>query len=213
MNGNNSGFNSSVGFSSSHATITPANASMLKKEWTATSGGPAFAQPIVANGNLYWGSFDGYERATRTSGDLVWKTFLGTTTPPAGTCLPPSAGVASTATYRTDVSIGRSNAVLFVGGAMPPSTRRAHRQGAVAPLARHDRATSSGTRRPTTRAASTSVSRHTASARTCRAVLSASTHAHRQDPQNVEPDAGRLHRRRDMGLTRHRPLPATPCTS
>ena len=82
MNGNNSGFNSSVGFSSSHATITPANASMLRKVWTATSGGPVFAQPIVANETVYWGSFDGYERATSTSGKLVWKTFLGTTTPP-----------------------------------------------------------------------------------------------------------------------------------
>ena len=116
MNGNNSGFNASVGFSSSHATITPANASMLTKVWTATSGGPVFAQPIVANGTVYWGSFDGYERATSTSGELVWKTFLGTTTPPAGQCEPPSAGVVSTATYRTDVPIGASRAVLFVAG-------------------------------------------------------------------------------------------------
>jgi len=85
MNGDNSGFNASVGFSSSHATITPANASMLTKVWTATSGGPVFAQPIVANGTVYWESFDGYERATSTSGALVWKTFLGTTTPQAGT--------------------------------------------------------------------------------------------------------------------------------
>ena len=116
MNGNSSGFNSSVGFSTRHATITAANASMLRKEWTATSGGPVFAQPIVANGNVYWGSFDGYERATSTSGDLVWKTSLGTTTPPGGTCNPSSAGVVSTATYRTDVPIGASREVLFVGG-------------------------------------------------------------------------------------------------
>jgi len=46
---------------------------------------PVFAQPIVANGTVYWESFDGYERATSTSGALVWKTFLGTTTPQAGT--------------------------------------------------------------------------------------------------------------------------------
>ena len=116
MNGNSSGFNASVGFSSSNATITAANASTLTKVWTATSGGPVFAQPIVANGTVYWGSFDGYERATSTSGDLVWQTFLGTTTPPGGTCDPPSAGVVSTATYRTDVPIGASRAVLFVGG-------------------------------------------------------------------------------------------------
>ena len=116
MHGDSSGFNSSAGFSTRHATITAANASMLRKEWTATSGGPVFAQPIVANGSVYWGSFDGYERATSSSGKLVWKTFLGTTTPPAGTCNPASAGVVSTATYRTDVSIGASRAVVFVGG-------------------------------------------------------------------------------------------------
>ena len=140
MNGNNSGFNSSVGFSSSHATITPANASMLTKVWTATSGGPVFAQPIVANGNVYWGSFDGYERATSTSGTLVWKTFLGTTTPPAGTCEPPSAGVASTATYRTDVPIGASRVGLVRrrGRRLALRARREQRRGAVAPLARRE---------------------------------------------------------------------------
>ena len=117
MNGNNSGFNASVGFSSSHATITARErVDAHGRCGPRTSDGPVFAEPIVANGTVYWGSFDGYERATSTSGTLVWKTFLGTTTPPAGTCDPPSAGVASTATYRTDVPIGASRAVLFVGG-------------------------------------------------------------------------------------------------
>jgi len=110
MNGVSSGFN--LG----ETTITPANAAKLHLSWTATSGGPVFAQPVVANGLVYWGSFDGYERATDTSGRLRWKTFIGTTTPPAGTCYPDSLGIVSTATYRDDVTIGASRSVVFVGG-------------------------------------------------------------------------------------------------
>ena len=80
--------------------------------------GPAhgvFSQPIVSNGLVYWGSFDGYERATTTSGNLVWQTNLGTTSPPDCTD-PSSAGIASTATVTTDVPVGSATSVLYVGG-------------------------------------------------------------------------------------------------
>ena len=95
--------------------ITTANANTLTKQWTATSGGWAFAQPIVANGLVYWGSFDGFERATNLHGNLVWQTYLGVTAP-GGTCFPKSIGVASTALYRSDVTIRTSKTVVFVGG-------------------------------------------------------------------------------------------------
>ena len=100
------------------AAVTPltlANIPTLSKKWTAGSGGAVFAQPIVANGTVYWGSSDGYERATDLHGNLRWRTYVGVTTP-GGTCFPASVGVASTAMYRTDVTIGTSNAILFVGG-------------------------------------------------------------------------------------------------
>ena len=104
------------GITPSNATpLTTTNVSALTKRWTATSGGSTFAQPIVANALVYWGSFDGWERATDLQGNLVWQTFIGVTTP-GGTCFPKSVGVASTAMYRSDVTIGSSNTVIFVGG-------------------------------------------------------------------------------------------------
>ena len=74
-----------------------------------------FSQPIVSNGIVYWGSFDGNERATDTAGNLIWQTNLGTTSPPG--CTDPSeAGIASTATVTTDVPVDGATSVLYVGG-------------------------------------------------------------------------------------------------
>jgi outer membrane protein assembly factor BamB len=90
----------------------------LSLAWKTSDTGPAhgvFSQPIVSNGMVYWGSFDGYERATDTSGKPVWQTFLGTTSPPA--CTDPSeAGVVSSGTLTTDVPVGGASSVLYVGG-------------------------------------------------------------------------------------------------
>ena len=74
-----------------------------------------FSQPIVSNGLVYWGSFDGYERATDTSGNPIWQTFLGHTDAP-GCTHPSSAGIASTATVTSDVPVGTATSVLYVGG-------------------------------------------------------------------------------------------------
>jgi len=90
----------------------------LSLAWKTSDAGPAhgvFSQPIVSNGMVYWGSFDGYERATDTSGKPVWQRFLGTTSPPA--CTDPSeAGVVSSGTITTDVPVGGASSVLYVGG-------------------------------------------------------------------------------------------------
>ena len=64
---------------------------------------------------VYWGSFDGYERATTTAGSLVWATNLGITSP-SGCVDPSSAGIASTATLTSDVPVGSATSVLYVGG-------------------------------------------------------------------------------------------------
>src|SRR5437588_13122370 len=49
------------GDSKAETIINSTSASTLKVHWTAQSGGTIFSQPIVANGTIYWGSFDGYE--------------------------------------------------------------------------------------------------------------------------------------------------------
>jgi outer membrane protein assembly factor BamB len=108
-----------TGFNSSENSLTATSAASLHLAWkTSDSGQPergVFSQPIVANGTVYWGSFDGYERATDRSGHPLWQTFIGHTNDP--TCDdPPSAGVVSTATFRSDVPVAGATSVLYVGG-------------------------------------------------------------------------------------------------
>ena len=131
--------------------------------WKTSDAGPAhgvFSQPIVSNGLVYWGSFDGYERATDMSGNLLWQTNLGTTSPPG--CTDPSeAGVASTATVTTDVPVGTATSVLYVGGGDAKVYALNAATGAV--LWSYDgrtetRTISSGRRRPCSATVSISVS-------------------------------------------------------
>jgi polyvinyl alcohol dehydrogenase (cytochrome) len=72
---------------------------------------PIEASAIVTGGVVYFGSWDGYEYALdATTGTLKWKTFIDTTTTPAG-CNAPwpvTQGVSSSATV--------NNGVLYVGG-------------------------------------------------------------------------------------------------
>jgi outer membrane protein assembly factor BamB len=98
--------------------LNQTSAPNLSLAWQASDAGPAhgvFSQPIVSNGMVYWGSFDGYERATDTSGNPVWQTFLGTTSPPACTD-PSSAGIVSSGTVTTDVPVGTATSVLYIEG-------------------------------------------------------------------------------------------------
>jgi outer membrane protein assembly factor BamB len=78
--------------------------------WTAHAAGSISAQPLVAGGLVYWGSWDGYEHATTTSGAPVWSTDLGRATD--ARCDPPSAGVAGTPT----LALVAGAQVLYVGG-------------------------------------------------------------------------------------------------
>ncbi len=101
--------------------LTPTTAKKLHLAWKVSDSGGTytgvFSQPTVANNTVYWGSFDGYERATDTSGHLLWKTNLGITVPGSTSgCVPDEAGVTSTATYTSDVAIGSVKNVLYVGG-------------------------------------------------------------------------------------------------
>src|SRR4029077_13715135 len=93
------GFTSDSGFN-------PTSVKNLHLAWRKSDTAPhgVFSQPVVSNGLVYWGSFDGRERATDTSGHLMWQRNLGTTSPPA--CTDPSeAGIASTPTLTTDVPV------------------------------------------------------------------------------------------------------------
>src|SRR6185312_1788410 len=81
-----------TGFASGENGFNPTSVQNLHQAWKASDTAPnhgVFPQPVVSNGLVYWGSNDGFERATSTSGNLVWQTNLGRTTPPA--CTNPSS--------------------------------------------------------------------------------------------------------------------------
>lgn len=101
------------GYNRTETIINRTAAHNLKIHWTYQGGGMIFSQPVVANGIIYWGSFDGYEHATNLSGQLIWQQYLGTTT----TCAPVSPlGVVSTAAVSTVTINGTATSVVFVGG-------------------------------------------------------------------------------------------------
>jgi outer membrane protein assembly factor BamB len=107
-----------TGFASGEGGFNPATVPNLHLAWQKSDTAPnhgVFPQPVVSNGLVYWGSNDGFERATGTSGNLVWQTNLGRTSPPACTN-PSSFGISSTPTITTDVPVGGATSVMYIGG-------------------------------------------------------------------------------------------------
>jgi outer membrane protein assembly factor BamB len=104
------GSNERSGFNGSETSINPTTAPNLKLHWKYKAGGVISTQPVTFNGQIYWGSWDGFEHATTLSGTQVWATNLGKTT--ALSCTPSNVGVASTASV---VSLNGTS-VVFVGG-------------------------------------------------------------------------------------------------
>ena len=104
----------SGGFNSSETAITSTTASSLTRSWVAHAGGGISSEPVVVDGTIYWGSWDGYEHATSVDGQTRWSTYLGKVSNPQ--CYPPIAGVASTATVTPVMIKGVKTLVDFVGG-------------------------------------------------------------------------------------------------
>ncbi len=101
------------GFNGAETIINATSAPNLKQHWAYQAGGNIFAQPVVSNGIIYWGSLDGYEHATNLNGVQVWQQFLGART----TCSPlPSLGVVSSTAVATVSINGTPTSVVFVGG-------------------------------------------------------------------------------------------------
>jgi polyvinyl alcohol dehydrogenase (cytochrome) len=106
---------SRTGFAQAEKVITPSSARSLRLRWTASAAGAASAEPVVAGGVIYWGSWDGHERATTSSGGLLWTSRnLGSISNTH--CKPPSVGLASTATVGMTLLGGKPVPAVFVGG-------------------------------------------------------------------------------------------------
>jgi polyvinyl alcohol dehydrogenase (cytochrome) len=105
-----------TGYVGAEKTITPSTAHKLKMLWTDRVDGSISAQPIQVGGVVYYGSWDGYERAVDArSGAQLWAAFIGFTTDTS--CEPPTTvGVASTAMIATIKVNGTATRAVFVGG-------------------------------------------------------------------------------------------------
>src|SRR5258708_3802535 len=101
-------------FNSAETIINPSSAPHLKLHWSSKAGKSITTQPVAANGMIYWGSWDGFEHATKLDGTQVWQQNLGQTVD--SSCHPSTAGVASTATVASVLIGGTLTPVVFVGG-------------------------------------------------------------------------------------------------
>lgn len=109
------GSNARDGYYPDETMLNASNASRLKLKWEVQARGSVATQPLVYNGVLYWGSWDGYEHATLASnGAPIWNTYVGRTMSASG-CSPKDAGPAGTPTLAA-MTIGSASEVLFIPG-------------------------------------------------------------------------------------------------
>jgi len=102
------------GYDKVETIINPSSAQNLFEHWHFTTGGPISAEPVVYNGQVFFGSWDGNEYATDLKGNKLWSQYLGQTSVKG--CEDGTTGVSSTATI-ANVSInGKTKEMDFVGG-------------------------------------------------------------------------------------------------
>ncbi|HEY6542118.1 MAG TPA: PQQ-binding-like beta-propeller repeat protein [Ktedonobacteraceae bacterium] len=108
------GSNQRSGYNAAETIINPTSAPQLKLKWTHKAGGAVTTQPTVANGMVYWGSWDGIEHGSDpATGKDIWTANLGQT---IVTCSKIHHGVLSSAAFATITINKVSTPVLFVGG-------------------------------------------------------------------------------------------------
>jgi outer membrane protein assembly factor BamB len=94
---------------SGETTLSPANIGGLVKLWSYNTGDVVAASPTVVNNVIYVGAWNGYEYAINAvTGQLIWKTFLGTMTPRSDCNPQRTVGVTSSAAVQ--------NGVVYIGG-------------------------------------------------------------------------------------------------
>lgn len=107
--------NGRSGDNNAETIISPSSAPNLKLQWIHTAAGSIVTQPVVANGLIYWGSWDrGYEHATDLNNNHVWT--YETNTSQSNNCNPSTVGVSSTSTIATVTINGVQTPVDFFGG-------------------------------------------------------------------------------------------------
>ena len=108
------GSNTRTGFNGAETVINPSTAHNLKKHWSRAITAAISSEPIVANGMLYWGSWNGNEHASSlTDGHDIWNVNLGTSVVP---CDQKQFGVTGASTIATVTIGGVQTKVDFVAG-------------------------------------------------------------------------------------------------
>lgn len=104
-----------TGYNPVEKAINPTSASSLKQLWSVSTGSIMSVQPIVANGLIYWGTWDGIMHATKPNGTQAWTANLGQTpTPPA--CSGRTHGIMGAATFANVTIGGKKTPVIFDAG-------------------------------------------------------------------------------------------------
>lgn len=109
------GSNAHTGYDAAETTINTTTAPNLKVHWTFLTPAKAriTAEVIVANGMLYWGSWDGVLHASDpNTGKDIWTKSLGVQ---LGGCSHQKKGVITSATVATVPINGTATSVVFVG--------------------------------------------------------------------------------------------------
>jgi outer membrane protein assembly factor BamB len=103
-----------TGYNSDESSINATTAANLKVNWTFPTKGRINAQAVVADGQVYFGSWDGNEYATDLSGKKLWSASIGGQT---ANCSPPVVfGIGSTPSVANVTINQASTLVVFVGG-------------------------------------------------------------------------------------------------
>jgi polyvinyl alcohol dehydrogenase (cytochrome) len=104
--------NSRTGYSND-SSITTRNAARLLQRWHLTVTAPISDQPIVHDGVIYWGDWNGDMHATTVSGRKLWSTPLGVEAKPSACPFQlATQGIVSSPTVATL----RGRTVVWVGG-------------------------------------------------------------------------------------------------
>ncbi|GAC1568657.1 MAG: hypothetical protein NVS3B14_18660 [Ktedonobacteraceae bacterium] len=107
------GSNARTGYNGQETTINPTTAPNLKELWTDQTSGHVSSEPLIVNGVLYWGSWDGLFHATDpTTGKDIWAKNLGQK---PGSC-GQSYGFVGSATVASITLNGVPTQAVFVAG-------------------------------------------------------------------------------------------------
>src|SRR6266581_8964127 len=71
------GNTSRTGYNGNETTINAKNVSTLKLNWTYKTGKEINTQPVVVNGQIYWGAWDGNEYSADLTGKEIWSDSIG----------------------------------------------------------------------------------------------------------------------------------------